>query len=484
MKDQSLKATVILGAVAIFSISSALRAERLPHTDADNLGEWELQLAGSDEFDDGMIDASKWHVQGTGGEYFNRWKGRAPSQFIPEAISESGGNLRIHSRWNEGFAFADGESSGRPYGYADRSKEVSIPLTTGALISKSFFQNCYMEIRCKVGKSPMSGSFWAVSSERPGEKSGANSGEIDVFEHVGESWDSEGEGSDIARVMQSSIHTWDPRRSKGGNRIWTHEHLLDFDVTDGFHVYAADWSPEAIRFYVDGRLVREITKSEAEQIEFGSVNAWCVDSPMRIWIDSEIFSWKGDVAKLDASMFEDAVFEVDYVRVWKRGADVKLKSSSENLVKNGQFSENTEGWEFKGASSRRDVSRWKYWKDDNPNLDKHCLVVGPGAARAQQKIAVDPETSYILSAHLRVPGTTGTYEPVDQRPNPAVWEAGWFGVEGYGGEAREVKVFRNQFQSYSIEFTTGKNAKEALIYFTNRKSGWMLHVDSVKVREI
>ena len=78
-----------------------------------------------------------------------RNKGRN-SQFIPEAISQSEGMLRIKSDWNPSFAFAKG------YGVP--------PITTGALISKELLKYGYMEIRCRVGKSPMSGAFWAVGN--------------------------------------------------------------------------------------------------------------------------------------------------------------------------------------------------------------------------------------------------------------------------------------------------------------------------------
>jgi hypothetical protein len=167
-------------------------AERLPHTDPGNLGEWQLQDAFSDEFNVDTL-SSIWHVQGKDdgqGAYYNANKGRN-SQFIPEAISPSEGILRIKSDWNPGFAFATG------YGVP--------PITTGALISKELLKYGYMEIRCRVGKSPMSGAFWAVGN---GVGDG-HRGELDVFEHVGQSWDAQKDNADISTTMQMSMGSID-----------------------------------------------------------------------------------------------------------------------------------------------------------------------------------------------------------------------------------------------------------------------------------
>ncbi|MGB4709481.1 MAG: family 16 glycosylhydrolase [Fuerstiella sp.] len=447
-------------------------AERLPHTDPGNLGEWQLQDAFSDEFNVDTL-SSIWHVQGKDdgqGAYYNANKGRN-SQFIPEAISPSEGILRIKSDWNPGFAFATG------YGVP--------PITTGALISKELLKYGYMEIRCRVGKSPMSGAFWAVGN---GVGDG-HRGELDVFEHVGQSWDAQKDNADISTTMQMSIHNWDRSINENlvNRRHWTQKHSLGFDVTDGMHVYAADWTEDYIKFYVDGTLVRTLSKEEADGIKLNGLGGWVIDNAQRVWIDCELFDWEGRVSELKADMFGDeAVFEVDYVRVWKRGPGGKHNQAEQgaNLVTNGNFATNLDGWKTQGLVAIQDVSKWKYWKDNNPSLDPNTMQIGAGGTgAASQVISVEPKTKYILTAYLRTPATTGTLEPSNLRVKPVVFHEGWMGVEDYGGSRLTRKFFHNWFQSYSIEFTTGRDDKTATIFFNNSETqrGGLMHVDEVTV---
>ncbi|MCO8124557.1 family 16 glycosylhydrolase [Stieleria sp. TO1_6] len=422
----------------------------------------------SDEFNDGIVGTS-WHIQGKDdgqGPYYNNNQGRN-SQFIPESISEDGGLLRIRSEWNEDFDFATG------YGVP--------PVTTGALISKDFLKFGYMEIRCRVGKSPMSAAFWAVGND--------NRGELDVFEHVGKSWDPQKDNPDDSRTMQMSIHNWSRaiNDSLGNRRHWTQKHTLGFDVTDGMHVYAADWTEDYIKFYVDGTLVRTLSKTEADQIKLNGLGAWVIDQKQRIWIDCELFDWEGRVSELKPEMFgPEAVFEVDYVRDWKRGVGGKHQHAGHgpNLVSNGSFATSLDGWKTEGNVSIQDVSKWTFWKDNRPSDDPNAMQIGAGGPGAStQTISVTPNTKYLLTAYLRTPATTGTLEPSNLRGTPLVFHKGWMGVENYGGSRLTRKLYHNWFQSYSIEFTTGANDTSATVFFNNTETnrGGLLQVDGVSV---
>ncbi|WP_442511852.1 family 16 glycosylhydrolase [Novipirellula sp. SH528] len=443
----------------------------LPHTDPENLGQWQLQPEFSDEFNDGSI-GKQWHIQGRDdgqGAYYNNNRGRN-SQFIPAAITESKGRLQIKSSWAPDFEFAKGY--GNP------------PITTGALISKQFLHYGYMEIRCRVGKSPMSAAFWAVGTD--------NRGELDVFEHVGQSWDVTKDNADITQTMQMSIHNWDRaiNENLSNRRHWTQKHTLGFDVTDTMHVYAADWTENDIRFYVDGNLIRTLTKSEANRVMFNGLGGWVIDKPQRVWIDCELFDWEGRISELRPEMFGDeAVFEVDYVRIWKRGVDSHNIETQNlpNLVSNSDFATDLSGWKTEGAVAVQDVSKWKYWKDNNESADPNAMQIGAGGTgAASQEITVKPNTHYLLTAHLRTPATSGTLEPSNLRTKPLVFHEGWMGVEDYGGGRLIRKVFHNWFQSYSIKFTTGENDTTATIFFNNTETqrGGLFHVDTVSVVEL
>lgn len=116
-----------------------------PHTAPGNTGNWVLNERVSDEFNEDQLDVDKWHVQGTNGEYQNRFVGRAPSQFVPRNVSVKDGFLIITTRWEPGFAFSDKMKDGQRYEN----------ITTGAAITKSTFLYGYMEIRCKAADGPI-----------------------------------------------------------------------------------------------------------------------------------------------------------------------------------------------------------------------------------------------------------------------------------------------------------------------------------------
>lgn len=460
---------VIITTASLNILNSQNCTDCLPHTDPKNIGNWQLQEKFSDEFNDQNI-SSNWHKQGANNNYFNGWRGRSPSQFVPQNIVENNKSLKILTKWEPDFDFYNGNEAGVIYG--------SVPLTTGALISKEYLQYGYIEIRCKVGKSPMSGAFWGVDS--------SNNGELDVFEHVGMAWDKQKNNEDIPTIMHSSFHSWKLNRPEGNNRVFQHKHKLDFDVTDDFHIYAADWTADYVKFYVDGRLVREIKKSDAQKIEFGPTNGWVVNTPMRLWLDAEIFPWEGRISELKEEMFgnDKSFFEVDYVRVWKRGNNGNIKNNEHgpNLVKNGNFSSNLNNWNIIGTSYRPDISSWKFWKDNNPSEDNFCLQLGGGATIAKQTITVKPNTRYMLTAFMRMPSTTATVQPP---VNTKIFHNGYYGVKNFNGNQKiEKKIFLNHFHGYSIEFKTGTTNTEATIFFDNKTSGNPMHIDEISLVEM
>lgn len=69
---------------------------------------------------------------------------------------------------------------------------------------------------------------------------------------------------------------------------------LPFDAAEGFHTYAFDWRPDAIRFFVDNRLVHEANGSRVEQMT----------SPQRfivnLWNTEQLYRWTGRVRPSEA----------------------------------------------------------------------------------------------------------------------------------------------------------------------------------------
>lgn len=283
---------VLIGATCLGAGNPALARDPAPASDPSNNGGWVLNSSVSDEFDGDTLDHDKWNVQGRGGG-FNGWKGRAPSQYAPENVLVEDGKLKIRSKWDSAYKFASEMQGGVRYG------DPVAPVTTGGVISNRRFLYGYMEVRSKAADAAMTSAFWTLGHES----------ELDIYEQMGRPKKSDGGIEED--TLNAAIHDWRPGKfSTGGvplNKVYNLKHDLGFRVADDFHVYGAEWDPAFLRFYVDGKLVREATRSEIG-------DGWVLTNPLQLYFDSEIFSWLGypHADELPAD------YEVDYVRVWQK----------------------------------------------------------------------------------------------------------------------------------------------------------------------
>lgn len=112
----------------------------------------------------------------------------------------------------------------------------------------------YFELRAKAVSSAMNHvALWMIGYEDAPEKSG----EIAIMEIMGKAITAQ-----AARVGYG-VHPWgDP-----GLRDEFYEELLPMDAT-GYHLYAAEWTPTHIDFYVDNQKLRTITQSPAYPMQF------------------------------------------------------------------------------------------------------------------------------------------------------------------------------------------------------------------------
>ena len=83
------------------------------------------------------------------------------------------------------------------------------------------------------------------------------------------------------------------------------------NFADGFHIYAVEWQPDVIRFYVDDHLYATRTPADLP-----SGAKWVYDHPFFILLNVGVGGdWPGSpdyTTKFPQSML------VDYVRVYKR----------------------------------------------------------------------------------------------------------------------------------------------------------------------
>lgn len=264
-----------------------------PASDPTNEGGWHLNAGVSDEFDGAEVDASKWFVQGEGGDYYI-WKGRPPSQYAAHNVYVEGGNLKVRTQWEPDFVFdketyADGKRNDQ-YGVWEGKP---MPITTGGIVSKKRFLNGYMEVRTKAGASNMTAAFWALGYQS----------ELDIYEQVGEP---KIKGDIQADTWKASIHDWSPPAKRPTRRFGL-KTKLPFRVADEFHVYGCEWGEDYLKLFLDGELYYETTQEQEGE-------SWVLTNPIELYFDSEVFVWLGVPHEEELPSY----YEIDYVRVWQK----------------------------------------------------------------------------------------------------------------------------------------------------------------------
>ncbi|MGM9704964.1 MAG: family 16 glycosylhydrolase [Prevotella sp.] len=164
----------------------------------------------------------------------------------------------------------------------------------------SGWQYGYMEARIKLPKGKGTWpAFWMMPANNDfGKNPWPGCGEIDIMEEVGVD----------AGVVSSTIHC--NKYNNGGTRTEHGEKYLATAESD-FHVYACEWTPSYLRFFVDGESILTYRNDGT------GVDAWPFDKPFYIILN---LAWGGDwggYKGVDESALP-VTMEVDYVRVFQK----------------------------------------------------------------------------------------------------------------------------------------------------------------------
>jgi len=123
------------------------------------------------------------------------------------------------------------------------------------------------------------------------------SGEIDIMENIGKEPD----------IVHGTVHG--PGYS-GAHGISAKYELKSGRFANAFHIFRADWEPNAIRFYVDGHMYSEITPANLPP-----GTKWVFDHPFEIILNLAVGGdWPGNP---DATTTFPQTMLVDWVRVWR-----------------------------------------------------------------------------------------------------------------------------------------------------------------------
>jgi beta-glucanase (GH16 family) len=120
-------------------------------------------------------------------------------------------------------------------------------------------------------------------------------GEIDIMEHV---------AFDL-NVIHGTIH----QDGADGKHVGKGGQVRIPDATDAFHVYAAEWYPDRIDFFVDDKKYFTYAKSEGP--------AWEFDRKHYLLLNLAIGGEWGGQKGIDAAAFPQR-YEIDFVRVYQR----------------------------------------------------------------------------------------------------------------------------------------------------------------------
>lgn len=171
--------------------------------------------------------------------------------------------------------------------------------TSARLVTKNKGDFLYGRIEARA-KLPSGRGTWPAIWMLPTDFAYGNwprSGEIDIMEHVG--YD--------PNNVHSTIHTEAYNGASGTQK--GNSKMIPTAMT-AFHIYRMDWTPYAIRGYIDDQKIFEFINDGK------GVASWPFDKRFHILLNVAVGGNWGGAQGVDPNVYP-AVMEVDYVRVYK-----------------------------------------------------------------------------------------------------------------------------------------------------------------------
>jgi beta-glucanase (GH16 family) len=279
MGDRPLLRAMVL----IVGTASCVRA---PDGSADTAAPNGYALVWSDEFDVvGLPDSAKWGYDlGDGCPNLCGW-GNTELEFYtasrPENARVEGGHLIIEAR---------------------RERMQTRDYTSARLVSRNKGDWLYgrIEVRAEL---PSGLGTWPAIWMLPTDWAYGGwpaSGEIDIMEHVGFAPD----------TIYGSIHTAAFNHLKGTQST---NGIYVPDAEQAFHVYAVEWTPERIDFFVDS------AKYHSFANQGSGPDAWPFDKRFHLILNLAVGGNWGAMKGVAEDIWPQRM-TVDYVRVYQRSA--------------------------------------------------------------------------------------------------------------------------------------------------------------------
>ncbi len=245
-----------------------------------------MELIWADEFNGTALDSSRWSYDiGTGCPELCGW-GNNEQQFYtdaPENIKVENGLLVITGREDsvggEGYSSAKIKTQGKvDFRYGRFEARMKFPSTQGVWPA-----------------------FWMLPTESV-YGSWPRSGEMDIVEMIGKK-----PGQAVG-----TVHTGMPYDYKPGFYDLPPGQIF----ADTFHVFAMEWDPDSITWFIDGIQYHQLTPSD--------IGPWApFQEDFYLILNLALGGdWPGDV---DATTVLPQTLEVDYVRVYNRPDRIRIE---------------------------------------------------------------------------------------------------------------------------------------------------------------
>ncbi len=247
--------------------------EKFPLSDQQNKGKWIKFEPMWDEFESPALDTNKWIV---GMQKW--WLGRKPAWFNPTNFYVSNGKLNLTMKKEKV------PPQYEKLGYSNYTSAA------GYSVVRSSFG--YYEVKARAMNSAGSSAFWFIGEDSSIHPNWGT--EIDVFEICGKSPVHEHRYYMTLHITKTPIE----KRHWSVGSYWE----SPFRFSEDYHVFGFDWTPDELRWYVDGVLVRTVENTH-----------W--HKPLHLIFDSEtMVDWFGMPNDSDLP----STFSIEYVRAWKR----------------------------------------------------------------------------------------------------------------------------------------------------------------------
>ncbi len=247
-------------------------------------------LVWSDEFDGARLDTTVWQRQvgdgtgyglpsGWGNEELQHYTDSDRSSFVADGV------LHIVARRSEAGAFTSARlrtMHRRDVLYGRIEARIEIPAADG-----------------------MWSAFWMMPADSP-YGGWAACGEIDIMEIVGH-----------ADAVHGTLHfggEWPDNTFAGGHRPFA-----DKELSEAFHVYGVEWTPDEIRWYVDGEMFHAISSDAWTSTADPDNPRAPFDQPFHLVLNLAVGGhWPGPP---DEDTPFPQTMRVDWVRIWKMGPE-------------------------------------------------------------------------------------------------------------------------------------------------------------------